>query len=1545
MLNSCAPTCTDALSYYCNDCNVACCSNCILRSHKMHIFETLLEKNETLAFEFNEICMHIEETLMQIRQTKEKIKSAIRSKTYKLQNSEIIEASIAQHFAYLHGILQNMETKLLNRLHEQDNRLKNNLEEIAIQLRSQEERLELASQTASYVTQTFDKVDIRNAINHLTEMADLPCHLMYKDAGQNLNATLIVDDSIVAAIEDHCAITVPQVSSYSLVRKDELPKNYTLSPLPKKPRSKIFDFKSLSMLPVVQLNDVSLTTSIKMEDKEESKEEELSISESKVEITHVVNPSLFFVRKLAAKAQFLQLEKDLMTYGNDKRNLNDSFDLKIDDMCIVNKLGDKWYRARVYAVFTNDDDDDGAALYNVTYIDYGNEECNVVASRVREINEHLRALPPQAIRCSLHGMLPKNKFWTIASTRYFRLLTNGADCTMSVIDSTPDILFVDLCVNRKDSTGPQTMSSVMKMMDYARLNTKHSSEQTEKIYIYKREELMCTKGIGVNIGWIESPDEIYVTKAARKNKILELRDDLNEYYKKETSIKIIDTPQKGLPCAIQLDDDIWHRGEITEIINENQVKVFCVDWGCTSTQDRDTLRAIPNEYIMFMKAQAIRISLMYVTCEADGTWRSEAKSSLLNIFNNAKFILVHPRKKMEDKYMSCMYCDNIDISRQLKMLGVVSDFYCTKFKNTWPKKKLEMPSSANTTFSQLEKSVNTVRDLSVSYDETEDNKSVKEETATDQDPCKVEVRIQRVITPDCIYVAQVEHEQSNAKMISDMQTFYDSHISERREIWSEGALCAVYSPKDKSYFRAKILKINSPKDVLVYFYDMGIEETVMQKNIQSLRRKFAKAKTFCFKVKLAGILPCGGSSTWPLLSCDTLSEIIQDNAHCKFYITKPVQEKVCDDVISIELWVRQFKIPGPLAPTKVEINSINRMLVEKGVALPIKNYFAKTSSILAAEFKQQLESSYCVKSDNESVEWFLKELDVTDMDETIVSHKSEVSICNSTIDSRNILDLNTDKDCNSTNRKGAVKLSNWLPPMEITEEVFHAIPTYVDNKSAVYLHSKKHNADLLHYIETELQLHYKNFKPNKDKQWKEGEMCIARYHHDRKWYRGRVVQNSGNTLKVEFVDYGNEEDCEVQHVTDCIRLAHIPIQCTKCVVSGLRPSSPNGKWMLHDLDRIHALLVDHECKVSVLQRQLTHLIVSITLSRPFKCELLKYLRIHMEMDIKVEDKWNDSEDEDSKTLDSTRDVIVEDIISDEKSLYAAGTSERASSEVQDTTLNETLTSNLVEISKTELLDKIEITETSDTESLPSIDTNISNVPRGASTPQLFEEEENYLIELSYKRLIIPPKTKYIEIILCCNKDPVTSFAQLAENKDHIFSNELHQYYLQFETMMSEMQVDCFNQPLVESFAKNTPCVAKFVDGMWYRCIIVNSEVIPNSQYIKVSLYYVDYGNHQYMKLDTLSKYDLRVPKREWLELPAMAIKCTFWGLDFVSDDIDLLALKLDKIYNQAVVARIKEINEGSNLVVEIYKDKTCKKLFYADLIEEGLYQFRESRKD
>lgn len=52
-----------------------------------------------------------------------------------------------------------------------------------------------------------------------------------------------------------------------------------------------------------------------------------------------------------------------------------------------------------------------------------------------------------------------------------------SDCTMSIIKSTPDTLYVDLRVNpQNNNMGPQSMCSTMKIMDYARLDTQESPE-------------------------------------------------------------------------------------------------------------------------------------------------------------------------------------------------------------------------------------------------------------------------------------------------------------------------------------------------------------------------------------------------------------------------------------------------------------------------------------------------------------------------------------------------------------------------------------------------------------------------------------------------------------------------------------------------------------------------------------------------------------------------------------------------------------------------------------------------------------------------------------------------------------------------------------------------------------------------------------------------------------------------------------------------------------------------------------------------------------
>lgn len=49
--------------------------------------------------------------------------------------------------------------------------------------------------------------------------------------------------------------------------------------------------------------------------------------------------------------------------------------------------------------------------------------------------------------------------------------------------------------------------------------------------------------------------------------------------------------------------------------------------------------------------------------------------------------------------------------------------------------------------------------------------------------------------------------------------------------------------------------------------------------------------------------------------------------------------------------------------------------------------------------------------------------------------------------------------------------------------------------------------------------------------------------------------NDDRTVKVAFVDYGNVEDCKATEMRKNVYMSHIPIQCYKCVLDGVKPVS------------------------------------------------------------------------------------------------------------------------------------------------------------------------------------------------------------------------------------------------------------------------------------------------------------------------------------------------------------------------------------------------------
>ena len=118
-------------------------------------------------------------------------------------------------------------------------------------------------------------------------------------------------------------------------------------------------------------------------------------------------------------------------------------------------------------------------------------------------------------------------------------------------------------------------------------------------------------------------------------------------------------------------------------------------------------------------------------------------------------------------------------------------------------------------------------------------------------------------------------------------------------------------------------------------------------------------------------------------------------------------------------------------------------------------------------------------------------------------------------------------------------------------------------------------------IDSYLDMIYSGSKPSStDKDWVEGERCVARYV-DGKWYRANVISSdiSSATVKVVFVDYGNEELCSGEDLRrNVFCTADIPIQSLTLQMKGGKPGK-SVVWTVELLTKLHNHLVEKELYV------------------------------------------------------------------------------------------------------------------------------------------------------------------------------------------------------------------------------------------------------------------------------------------------------------------------------------------------------------------------------
>ena len=1513
--NTCSERCKEPLGYYCEHCEIAGCSHCMLRLHKKHNYLPLSSKNQQLLPDFHNVQQRVTESLQRVRQAGKKLKTTALYPT-QTQNADTVETAITQHFAYLHGVLQTVERKILETLHRQRNSRNKNIDEISELIKELEERLHSALLVTTSVEENLDKVDLQQVIRKLEELADIPCHLVVNSVRNDQEIRFNVDDSIVEALQKHCNVQIPAVSSFSLQRTELLPDDYEMEPLTEE--INIPRFCSNSSMRMKSESTDSLHS------RKNDNLPAVGCSEM-VRITHVVDPSWFYVQLMQNQNKITELSKGLSSMAN-TWGITPT-DVTLNGLYVVQSSKDRlWYRGRITEKRV---DVKGDVKYCVLLVDYGTEEANVPVTRMRNIVPQFAMMPILAIRCTLFDIVPNDGKWhPDAILAFKKLVCTNAMVSMSIMMITGDTYCVELCVISAQDSRLISVKDSLTYMKYATCVCPNKLMRTnpDSTRQYYKEQLDIECYTEVQILSVESPNVIYVQKKhANRSYFCTMVREMTDHYEHNTSAtELIPVPCKDLPCAAPGTDRRWHRGLVSEV-TENTVKVFYVDLGYSLTLSCDSIRSLSRKY-MGCRTQAIKVSLKNIKPNnPKKQWGDETNEFLKKFLMSTKNFKIVAFEKFLDTYSVAMY--TYDRSSVVHLLlknnlavNAGSSFYnkdgnLKRQKKNKPKKNVVAAMPPQSPYNEP--------DISTIIEKSVKKKSVLDDA---EDPFKVCVVIHHAESPDCIYVSDATCEQRDIdQMTAQLQEFYSKYRSAKREVWTKDTVCAVFSSKTYMYYRGRIIDIKSPDKVRVFLYDVGLEDTVTLNDIQSLYPPFFKVPTYVFKIKLTGILPCGGSMSWPSLSCEELRGIINTNHYCKFYISKLEDEDVEDSAIPVELWIKQSKMDGPLTPTRIEINSVSRMLVEKGVALPIKEYAQKRDKILAIELKRQMikKLERLTKSET-NVKW--QKID-NELDESIESIDKEASkaflrYSDSESDgegysSEEILD----------NIPSLPKLSAWLPADLIAKDSFIAIPTYLDHNGYLYLHSKEQNLAELRKIELKLEKLYKNCTIEScDTVWAAGDLCIAQYHANKKWYRGTVIKVQENELfNVEFVDYGNVEECTIGNLKKEVVLENIPIQCTKCIIYSLIPGYNNGQWRIDDLDKIHSLLIEQECVVTVLDRTKEYLVISVTLLETNKhchkkTDLITFLVNEWGMNINC--NLNDSIASESSSLTENADIVIEN-----SELFCSD-DER----VKDAVISG---SPVVFQHSNSGENKNESCTTIDVENL-----SWSKAKGGmsASTPYLISIEN---LLMNYKMVDIPDEIEFIEIELCCSISAFEFYAQLKEN---VHSTVLQSYYKQYQLLMNELQTEACKQPVIKSLTPHTPCCAQFTDGLWYRCLIIETESIDGTDTVEIKLLFVDYGNDEYRSVDP-ELHELHSLKKEWMELPAMAIKCKLWNVEVVSlANRNALLSKLESMYNKRVIATVKDVDENF-MYVELYEDETRKELMYSALIEEGLFQFKSNKNE
>ncbi|CAK6968526.1 LOW QUALITY PROTEIN: RING finger protein 17 [Scomber scombrus] len=901
-----------------------------------------------------------------------------------------------------------------------------------------------------------------------------------------------------------------------------------------------------------------------------------------VVVTHVVNPSHFYVRYVAERRGSENLSKKiyrLCSKHSSRFSSNDT--VETGSKVFVKSEEGIWCRASVVEVFQTDCRKPVKACpvtqlasVQVYFLDYGftksvtiQSEDGNTESLLKAVNNHLKKVKEapnselgrfvsQAIRCSLKDLVPYDltKGWSKEAQVEFQSVVGSAAVEMHLFGQDRDTLLVDLrkCPMDQSSQVPISVREYLVFIEVARLYSPVTLDRRPLLYYPPNYPKINTE-LNAVVSNITNPADFHIQLVDNMESLL-LSAKLQECYNvTSTGEDVLDIycPVIGQPCVARFDDKLWYRAQIIGHPGGRKVEVLYVDFGNTKILSVSDLRKIKDEFFA-LPSLAIHCCLSDVFPLDGENWSDACIKTFISLAHQKLVTIVATASVPETELLPVKLFDsslNGPVANIAELL-VKEELACfrERLKPKGPRPPGDYPAIWDPPLN-LGSLATESRDAP-SQNVTREQEEEPREFDTQLKICAklkdLKVRVSHVNSPSSFYV-QFTQCDSQLKSMCERMKKECEHMEAQDVVWKADMYCAAHI--NGVWERGQICSdVTSSNIAEVIRCDHGNRAKLHVSNLRPLPPSLMGA--LAVECTLTDIRPAGGRSTWTATACDFIS----------YYLTGA----------QAVLNVKEFTDERPVHVTLFCSNrmgqfvSIADFLAKEGLALK-KRKPASVEAVKETDAKSPVDETQADGSDSE------KNNTATPTDSSLIPFPFPSSIVSSLIPPKP-----APRTIMSAEK---VKTQLYLPPELPCLGNIQMTISAIGEDGLIYAQAQ--NAECqLEQLRERIQQSMKTLPRQKPYTWKMVQGCAV-IGPDMLWYRGQLLELLGGHVKVQYVDYGLVENIPVVHVYPVLLCEDVPQLCMPCKLHRIKPVG--GKWQQDAIGLLREMLLSRCVDMQIME--------------------------------------------------------------------------------------------------------------------------------------------------------------------------------------------------------------------------------------------------------------------------------------------------------------------------------------------------------------------------